>query len=138
MQETENIYEVIFSPLAPYILILSNLIILLCFIQSVWYTIKNNGKKIGTISLLFAWLLQIVYYLLRGFDLSLWLSFLFLSAFLIIYNSIKKIQGIGYFVPPMLAKMFALYLSIFESAIIALVVLPFLLTDALHILLTDK
>lgn len=48
-------------------------------------------------------------------DLYLWLSILFLSAYLIVYNSVKRLQDGTYTFPTLLLMTFTMYLSISES-----------------------
>lgn len=45
MQEREIIYKILFSSVAPYLLIIANLIIVVCIIKILWITVKNKTKK---------------------------------------------------------------------------------------------
>ena len=45
MQEREIIYKILFSSVAPYLLIIANLIIVICIIKILWITVKNKNKK---------------------------------------------------------------------------------------------
>lgn len=45
MQEREIIYKILFSSVAPYLLIIANLIIVVCIIKILWITVKNKNKK---------------------------------------------------------------------------------------------
>lgn len=45
MQEREIIYKILFSSVAPYLLITANLIIVVCIIKILWITVKNKNKK---------------------------------------------------------------------------------------------
>ena len=48
MQEREIIYKILFSSVAPYLLIIANLIIVVCIIKILWITVKNKNKKISS------------------------------------------------------------------------------------------
>ena len=48
-------------------------------------------------------------------DLYLWLSILFLSAYLIVYNSVKRLQDGTYTFPTLLLMTFAMYIFICKS-----------------------
>ena len=58
---------------------------------------------------------EIIFNILIDLDLHLWLSIIFLSAFLIFYNSVKRLQDGTYTFPTLLLMTFAMYLSISES-----------------------
>ena len=45
MQEREIIYKILFSSVAPYLLIIANLIIVVCIIKILWITVKNQKQK---------------------------------------------------------------------------------------------
>lgn len=45
MQEREIIYKILFSSVAPYLLITANLIIVVCIIKILWITVKTKTKK---------------------------------------------------------------------------------------------
>ncbi len=115
MQEREIIYKILFSSVAPYLLITANLIIVVCIIKILWITVKNKNKKISSETIAFSCVCQFFYYILMDLDLHLWLSIIFLSAFLLFYNSVKRLQDGTYTFPTLLLMTFAMYLSISES-----------------------
>ena len=110
MQEREIIYKILFSSVAPYLLITANLIIVVCIIKILWITVKNKSKKISSETIAFSCVCQFFYYILMDLDFHLWLSIIFLSAFLIFYNSVKRLQDGTYTFPTLLLMTFAMYL----------------------------
>lgn len=54
MQEREIIYKILFSSVAPYLLITANLIIMVCIIKILWITVKNKNKKISSEAIAFS------------------------------------------------------------------------------------
>lgn len=115
MQEAGMIYKSLFNFIAPYLLIIANFIVSACIIKALLIMVKNNAKKISSEILAFPCLCLFFYYLLMDLDLYLCLSILFLSAFLIFYNSIKNLQDETYTFPTLLLMTFAMYLSISKS-----------------------
>ncbi len=45
MQEREIIYKILFSSVAPYLLIIANLIIVVCIIKILWILLKQKQKN---------------------------------------------------------------------------------------------
>ena len=110
MQEREIIYKILFSSVAPYLLITANLIIVVCIIKILWITVKNKSKKISSETIAFSCVCQFFYYILMDLDLHLWLSVIFLSAFLLFYNSVKKLQDDIYTFPTQLLMILTMYI----------------------------
>ena len=115
MQEREIIYKILFSSVAPYLLIIANLIIVICIIKILWITVKNKNKKISSETIAFSCVCQFFYYILMDLDLHLWLSIIFLSAFLLFYNSVKKLQDDIYTFPTQLLMILTMYIFICKS-----------------------
>ena len=115
MQEREIIYKILFSSVAPYLLITANLIIVVCIIKILWITVKNKSKKISSETIAFSCVCQFFYYILMDLDLHLWLSVIFLSAFLLFYNSVKKLQDDIYTFPTQLLMILTMYIFICKS-----------------------
>lgn len=115
MQEREIIYKILFSSVAPYLLIIANLIIVICIIKILWITVKNKNKKISSETIAFSCVCQFFYYILMDLDLHLWLSIIFLSAFLLFYNSVKKLQDDIYTFPTQLLMILIMYIFICKS-----------------------
>lgn len=115
MQEREIIYKILFSSVAPYLLITANLIIVVCIIKILWITVKNKSKKISSETIAFSCVCQFFYYILMDLDLHLWLSIIFLSAFLLFYNSVKKLQDDIYTFPTHLLMLLTMYIFICKS-----------------------
>ena len=111
MQEREIIYKILFSSVAPYLLITANLIIVVCIIKILWITVKNKSKKISSETIAFSCVCQFFYYILMDLDLHLWLSVIFLSAFLLFYNSVKKLQDDIYTFPTQLLMILTMYIN---------------------------
>ena len=88
---------------------------MVCIIKILWITVKNKNKKISSETIAFSCVCQFFYYILMDLDLHLWLSIIFLSAYLIVYNSVKRLQDGTYTFPTLLLMTFAMYLSISES-----------------------
>ena len=63
MQEREIIYKILFSSVAPYLLITANLIIVVCIIKILWITVKNKSKKISSETIAFSCVCQFFYYI---------------------------------------------------------------------------
>ena len=115
MQEREIIYKILFSSVAPYLLITANLIIVVCIIKILWITVKNKNKKISSETIAFSCVCQFFYYILMDLNLHLWLSIIFLSAFLIFYNSVKRLQDRTYTFPTHLLMLLTMYICICKS-----------------------
>ena len=114
MQE-ETIFKALFNAIAPYLLIIANFIVFACILRTLWIIIKNKSRTVSSETIAFSCLCQFFYYIMMDLDLHLWLSIIFLSAYLIVYNSVKRLQDGTYTFPTLLLMTFAMYLSISES-----------------------
>ena len=98
MQE-ETIFKALFNAIAPYLLIIANFIVFACILRTLWIIIKNKSRTVSSETIAFSCLCQFFYYIMMDLDLHLWLSIIFLSAYLIVYNSVKRLQDGTYTFP---------------------------------------
>lgn len=114
MQE-ETIFKAFFNAIAPYLLIIANFIVFACILRTLWIIIKNKSRTVSSETIAFSCLCQFFYYIMIDLDLYLWLSILFLSAFLLFYNSVKKLQDDIYTFPTQLLMILTMYIFICKS-----------------------
>ena len=114
MQE-ETIFKALFNAIAPYLLIIANFIVFACILRTLWIIIKNKSRTVSSETIAFSCLCQFFYYIMMDLDLHLWLSIIFLSAFLLFYNSVKKLQDDIYTFPTQLLMILTMYIFICKS-----------------------
>lgn len=114
MQE-ETIFKALFNAIAPYLLIIANFIVFACILRTLWIIIKNKSRTVSSETIAFSCLCQFFYYIMMDLDLHLWLSVIFLSAFLLFYNSVKKLQDDIYTFPTQLLMILTMYIFICKS-----------------------
>ncbi len=114
MQE-ETIFKALFNAIAPYLLIIANFIVFACILRTLWIIIKNKSRTVSSETIAFSCLCQFFYYIMIDLDLYLWLSILFLSAYLIVYNSVKRLQDGTYTFPTHLLMILTMYIFICKS-----------------------
>ncbi|WP_440449283.1 hypothetical protein [Ruminococcus intestinalis] len=114
MQE-ETIFKALFNAIAPYLLIIANFIVFACILRTLWIIIKNKSRTVSSETIAFSCLCQFFYYIMIDLDLHLWLSIIFLSAFLIFYNSVKRLQDGTYTFPTHLLMLLTMYIFICKS-----------------------
>lgn len=111
----ETIFKALFNAIAPYLLIIANFIVFACILRTLWIIIKNKSRTVSSETIAFSCLCQFFYYIMMDLDLHLWLSIIFLSAFLIFYNSVKRLQDGTYTFPTHLLMLLTMYIFICKS-----------------------